>query len=353
MRTNVRSGILVLLSLVLVLLSFGCGGGGLPPTTQSTQSSSNLQTDNKSLQSMQTPLMGFASAISGGEVRAINGVPGASVLGAPLELPDGIAAIDFAPGQKSAIVQRTDGSIGVISFAAAEPGPVTPVPGAIAQPDMVVFSPNGTVAVLYSTSLGRLQVLAGLPDKPQLTRDMQSGQFPGAVRVFAVADDGTTLVEGTVNSAVYLLAADGAQLLESVSDLGGIVFRPKSNDALIYDRNGGVLSLMQGVTSSHSSQALASGLTGLEGTIAFQVSGRMAVITSTNANRLWQVNLQTLQAQNLSLPITPEMLKPLRVAGEFLLDWQPGGLAWIVDTNQAKGAVYMVPAAAQAQVAMK
>ena len=94
---------------------------------------------------------------------------------------------------------------------------------------------------------------------------------------------------------------------------------------------------------------LASGLTGLDGSIALQTNGRRAVITSTNANHLWEIDLQSLQAQNLKLSAAPTMLQPLRANGDYLLSWQPGQLAWIVDTNQEKGAVYLVPAAAPAQ----
>jgi hypothetical protein len=302
---------------------------------------------------MQAPMLGFVYATDGSEVRAINGIPGASTQGLPLALPAGVTAIDFAPGQKSAIVERTNGApVGVISFLGASPGAIVPIPGGISQADIVAFSPSGAGAALYSASEGQLQVVAGLPDNPQLIRNIGSGELPDAVRALAIADDGLTLLEGTVHSAVYLLAGSGPQLLESVSDLGGILFNPKSNDALIFDRNGGTLSLLQSVSSTRTSRPLASGLAGLEGTIALQTNGRRAVVTSTNANHLWEVDLQSLQAQDLQLPTTPVMLTPLRANGDYLLSWQPGQLAWIVDTNQAKGAVYLVPAAAQAQSAL-
>jgi hypothetical protein len=302
---------------------------------------------------MQAPILGFVYAPAGSEVRAINGVAGASTQGSPLALPEGITGISFAPGQKSAIVARTSGaSVGVVSFLGANPGALVSIPRGISQPDIIAFSPNGTDAALYSALEGQLQVVTGLPDNPQVTRNIGSAELPDAVRVLAIADDGVTLLEGTVHSAVYLLAASGPQLLESVPDLRGILFNPKTSDALIFDRNGGTLSLLQSVSSSPTSRPLASGLTGLDGTIALQTNGRRAVITSTNANHLWQVDLQSLQVQDLQLPTTPAMLTPLRANGDYLLSWQPGQLAWVVDTNQEKGTVYLVPAAAQAQAAL-
>jgi hypothetical protein len=299
---------------------------------------------------MQSPVLGFVYAAGGGEVRAILGIPGASILSHPLALPEGVTSVSFAPGQKYAIVEGVSGaSIGLMTFPSADPGPLVQIGGGISQPDIVSFSPNGAAAVVYSTSEGHLQVIAGLPDSPQVTRDMTRSTLPDAVRLLALADDGVKLLEGTVNNAVYLLAIGGPQLLESVADLGGIVFVPKSNDALIFDRNAGTLSLLQSVSSAPSSRLLANGLTGLDSKIALQVDSGRAMITSANTNHLWQVDLQSLQVQDLQLPTSPAMLQQLRVSGHYLLSWQSGQPAWIVDTSGGRGAVYFVPASVDAQ----
>ena len=133
---------------------------------------------------------------------------------------------------------------------APDPGVLVPIPGGISQADIIAFSPNGADAVLYSASQGQLQIVTGLPDNPQVTRNIGNAELPDAVRVLAIADDGLTLLEGTVRSAVYLLAASGPQALENVSDLGGILFNPKTTDALIFDRNEGTLSLLR-VSAAH------------------------------------------------------------------------------------------------------
>jgi DNA-binding beta-propeller fold protein YncE len=303
--------------------------------------------DRNASQQMQSPVLGFVYA-AGGEVRTIQGIPGASTLSDPLALPDGVTSIEFAPGQQFAVFEQTNGaSIGVITFSSVGTGPLIPIPGGISQPDIISFSPNGTAVALYSASEGRLQVIGGLPNQPQLNREMSSSELPGAVRLLALADDGVTLLEGTADSAVYLLAGSGPQLLESVSDLGGMVFTPKSNDALIFDRDGSTLSLLQGVSGVRSSRQLASGLAGLEGTIGLQTDGSRAIVTSANTNHLWQIDLQSLQVQDVQLPTEPAMLQPLRVSGQYLLSWQSGRPAWILDTSQEKGAVYFVPALVQ------
>jgi hypothetical protein len=128
-----------------------------------------------------------------------------------------------------------------------------------------------------------------------------------------------------------------------------MVFTPQSNDALIFDRSAGTLSLLQSVSSVRSTRLLASGLTGLGGNVALETDGHRAVITTSSASHLWEIDLQSLAVQDIELPTTPAMLEPLRVSGHYLLAWQPGQPAWILNSNQGNGALYFVPAAVQAQ----
>jgi hypothetical protein len=343
MRSGARTPILLLFVCFSISLNFGCAGGGLPRSSEISQSP---QTDSNTSQSMQSPMLGFVSAPNGSEVRAILGIPGASTLSRPLVLPAGVTNLNFAPGQKYAIVEGASGAaIGVITFTAADSGPLVAIEGAISQPDIVSFSPNGGAAVLYSATQGRLQVVSGLPATPRVVREISSSDLPIAVRLLALADDGATLLEGGANSSVYWLAVGvEPQLLTTVGDLEGLAFVPKTNNAMIFDRNGGSLTLLQNVNSAPSNRSLVDGLTGLEGKIALQVTAGSALLTSANASHLWQIDLQSLRVQDLLLPGAATMLEPLRTSGKYLLSWQSGQPAWIVDTSGLTGAVYFVPA---------
>ncbi|MGO8786125.1 MAG: hypothetical protein ACLQVL_01910 [Terriglobia bacterium] len=296
---------------------------------------------------MQSPILGFVSATDGSEARAILGIPGASMLSRPLALPAGVTNLNFAPGQRYAIVEAASGGpIGVMTFPSANPGPLVEISGAISRPDIVSFNPTGTAAVVYSASEGRLEVLSGLPATPRIAREINGADLPNAVRLLALADDGVTLLEGGADSSVYWLAdGSGPQLLATAGDLEGAAFVPKSSNALIFDRNGGSLSLLQNVGSSPSNRSLVGGLTDLGGKIAVQVTAGRALITSASANHLYQVDLQSLRVQDLQLPATATMLEPLRASGKYLLSWQSGQPAWLVDASGQTGAVYFVPAA--------
>jgi hypothetical protein len=169
--------------------------------------------------------------------------------------------------------------------------------------------------------------------------------LPDEVRFLAVADDGVTLLEGTVHSAVYLLPSDGSpRFLHSAGDLEGMVFVHGGNDVVVYDREAGTAFLLQEVNTASSYVLLAEGLIGLDGNAFLQVNRSSAVIAGTNSNVLWQIDLQSLEVQNIPLPGMPLMLQPLRTSGKYLLYYQAGLPAWILDTSGEEGVVSFVPA---------
>ena len=188
-------------------------------------------------------------------------------------------------------------------------------------------------------------MITGLPDSPELTRVIPGSDLPDEVRFLAIADDGVTLLEGTVHNAVYLLPQVGSpRFLHSAGDLEGIAFAPRSNDVVVFDREAGTAFLLQEVNAASSYLLLADGLTGLDGIVFLQTSSASAVIASTNSNNLWEINLRSLQVQNIHLPGMPQMLEPLRTSGDYLLYYRSGLPAWILDSNGGAGVVSLVPA---------
>jgi hypothetical protein len=297
-------------------------------------------------QGMQTPVLGFVSSAEGGELRAIVGIPGASALGGPLAVPAGVSSVYLAPRQNYALLAPTAGeSIGLMTFAGADEGAVIPVCAAISQPDIVAFSPTGAAAALYSKAEERLQVITGLPDSPQLARVIAQSDLPDEVRFLAVADDGVTLLEGTVHSAVYLLPQAGSpRFLHSAKDLEGMAFAPRTDDVVVFDREADTVFELQEVNAAGSYLPLADGLTGLGGIVFLETSSASAVIASTSSNDLRVINLQSLQVQSIHLPGTPKMLQPLRTSGDYLLFYRSGLPAWILDSNGREAVVSLVPA---------
>jgi hypothetical protein len=295
---------------------------------------------------MQRPVLGFVYDDDVSELRAIFGIAGASVFSDPLEVPIEDAGIYFAPGQEYAIVEQgTEAPIGVIGLNKENWGSIIEIPDAVSKPDIVTFSPNGLSAAVYSSVEGRLQIVRGFPGAPRLDWEVLESDLLDEVRFLGLADDGSTLLEGSVHSVVYLLAKDGsARFVYEAKDLGAMAFAPGSRNALVYDRGEGSASLLMNVLGSATQVPLISGLTNVNGDITLWIDSDKAIIANTNPSEIWQIDRKSLQVENLPLTATPNVLQPLRAAGKLLFSYEPGKPAWVLDVSRKTPAAYFVPA---------
>ena len=317
------------------------------------------------VQPMQAPVLGFVSLAPAGtsgrgihrtsepifsgarpRLNAIVGVPGSAVVGGPLAIPTNIASIHFAPGQGYAVVEMEPGeSVALAQFAGTQMLPPAALPTGLMAPDLISFSPNASAAVLFSAAQSRLVVLTGLPGAPQATRQMEGSVLPADIRELAIADDGATVIAGSSDGRVVLLAGDGSQkLLYSAGDLGGVAFVPGSSDAVVFDRQGGRAMLIANAATAPAMRSLAEGLSAPQtGTSVLQVDGRGALVSAIGASDVWRIDLQTQQVQDIRLSSRLTTMQPLRAAGRYLLSAQPGQPAWVLDTSGETSAVFFVP----------
>lgn len=323
---------------------------------------------SSSPQSVQAPVLGFVASTpsslhrgraasgrsylwSGAEVRAILGVPGATLLGSPLPLPRGVVSVHFAPGESYALAEQSGSTMALLPFNGAQAGSLLALPGAISSADVVAFSPNASSAAVFSAAAGRLVVIAGLPDSPRLASDTSAASLPANIQMLALADDGATLLAGTGDGRALLLRASSApQMVYQAGSLGGIGFVPASADALLIDGDGNAVSI-QNMTTAPATRLLAQGLPGLSGTVVLQFDAGSAIVGAVNAKTLSRIDLQTLHVDQLPLPSGLAMLQPLRTPHRFLLSAESGHPAWILDTSATTAAVYFVPQPAMAKMA--
>jgi hypothetical protein len=344
MQPSLRISILILLCIVGRSVSSAGQRQAPPPENSSRRPPAG--SNGYVPEPMQRPLLGFAYDNEAGELRAILGIPGALVFGNPLALPAEVTNVHFAPGQRHAIVERDGAPLGLLPLPGINPGPITEIPSSIIEPSIVSFSPNGASVAIYSSSEGRLEIITGLPDSPRLLRDLTRDDLPDEVKVLALSDKGPTLLEGTVDNDVYRLRLGAVpEFVYGVTDLGGLTFAPSSDDALVFDRDGGSAFLLQNITGSVSHRLIAEQLPDLDGDIVLNFSAGQARISSTNSGHLWQIDLRNQELQDVQLPATPLMLQALRTSGKFLLSAEPSQPAWVLDTTGAAGTLYFVPAA--------
>jgi hypothetical protein len=278
------------------------------------------------------------------ELRPILGIPGAARLGDPLPMPDGVRSLLLAPGQHYALAETSDGSaMAVLPLDGATPGPLASVPGALAQADLVAFSPSGNSAALYSAQAGKLQVLAGLPQAAVVVREIPLDTAPYAL---AVSDDAGALASAGAAGNVSLLSQDSPpQLLYSAAGPSSIAFLPANRDLVVVDQTANQVVLVQNVTGAMSPRVLATAADGIDQpTSAVALSGSI-LVASANNSRIWSINTQSGIVSATDLAANPNILEQLRMDGMLLFSAPDGQPAWVFAGQTSKE--YFIPPAVQ------
>ena len=141
------------------------------------------------------PQLGYVFDQSQGVLRPILGVPGASRLGDPLPLEVPLALAEISSKQDYALgVTQGDGKLVLVTFGEGDqPSSVQTIESLGLGASHITLSGEGkSAAVLFSESQS-LRILSGLPEKPQVTGevDLRLAGFPEAS---ALDDDGKLVI---------------------------------------------------------------------------------------------------------------------------------------------------------------
>lgn len=325
-------------------LAFACALWSAPPASRD-QANSPSQDGN----GLNVPLLGFA--VSGAtELRAITGVPGASLFSDPLPLPDGAASLRLGPGHRFGLLQYADGSASAI--VRLENGVVAgtvPVDGLMGQADTVAFSRSGSGAALYSSTAGRLQVVIGLPNAPRLVRDLGSDGLPGAVNALSVSDDGRMLALSTADNALFLLPQDGnAVLALTLRGAAALAFFPDGATVAVADRATGSIYLAALEEGSVKMRLLGSGLDG-PSVLRVDDDGASVLAGSSQARSVWSLDVTSGDVRAFEAPTAPTSFEPMRNRGTYLISAEPGQPAWLMVREGDSLRMPFVPAVVKAE----
>lgn len=181
---------------------------------------------------IQGPVAGFVADTGLRAIRPINGLPGSSVLGEALPLGFAVRHAAISPGLDfAAAISDDDGAFYLVRGLKQAAPQVTAVEGVPAGISRIVL--NGDAALLYSPAEGRLQVLSGLPEKPELSPPVDAP--PGEVTALALAPGGTRFAVG-VSGAVYLYSGEAFTLLASAPGISALAFRAGGEDVVYASR---------------------------------------------------------------------------------------------------------------------
>lgn len=165
-------------------------------------------------QGISGPSVGYFYDATARSLTPVLGIPGASVRGDAIPLPDGVSRVYLAPGQDFGLATLDDGSTSFLDLRSGAAA-VGKLDQALANVDAVAFSPSGGAALLYSKADGRLQTVSGLATTPAVARETLALQ----ATALAISDDAQWVVFGNSSG---LWTVDSAGSLGQVAGLTGI-----------------------------------------------------------------------------------------------------------------------------------
>jgi hypothetical protein len=281
------------------------------------------------------PVSGYLFHANSHSLRPVLGIPGASILGQPLDLGFETALVAVAPRQDYLLAAGTDGQLRLLRLDPRGAG-TTAVETPHGAPDQIIFSPRGTAALFVK---GRtVDVVTGAPGAATVARTLDLSSIAGAA--LAVSDDGAvTLALGTDGVYAAGASAEWARLAPGTA----AAFAPGSHDAVVADRTARTVSIFTAVTEGGASRQVAGPDEGITAPVAVAFAGEGKVLAANGDNGTVTV-LDTAAGTRAALncACTPTGLTSF--GGLFRLNEPGEGPLWLVDARAPEAALVFIPA---------
>jgi hypothetical protein len=286
------------------------------------------------------PALGYVHDKEGRSLRPILGVPGAATVGDPLpsDFPITLAAIaprlDYvlarAENQSKLLLIRHPG--GDVSW--------SEIDGVNADADQIVLDDSGRSAAVYSTGAGTVQVIAGLPDNPSVTRTIDAGGVrPGAM---ALSADGRLLAAafGDVLRVIDLETGNWKDL-GAAGTVTSLAFAPNGRDLAVAAANPAAVWLIRDAASTADRRPVLGEADGLPTPAGVRFAGDSRLLIAAGS-AVTVVQLADNSRVDLKCACAPAVLEQLESSTFRLTDLSRGPL-WILHESDEGSRLLFVP----------
>ena len=285
------------------------------------------------------PMTGFVFDRSARGLRPVLGIPGASVLGDPVNFGFAVASVFVAPRQDSAVVVAADGSVHLFSLKSGALAEQTP-DGITMALERAVFSPSGTAAALDGS--GAAQLITGLPDAPAIAGSVDLTQA-GRVASMAVSDDGAALLIAAGGFVSFAGNSGALHNLIAAGDGAQVAFAPGGYRAAVADPASSTVEQFSDVTAASQPTPIAGPGANLAPAVGLAFSADSQRIFLANANGVTAFDLAAGSSTTISCDCAPTGLH--RMGSVFRLNEAGSKPLWLLDASEAR-TVFVPPAVA-------
>ena len=287
------------------------------------------------------PALGFVYDAPAMKLRSLLGIPGASFMGAPLDLGVDLSKAWISPLQDFALAAISNQPSLAIVRLGRDPLKLIPIDGLDPAPDLVALSPRGSSAIFYYAAANRFQIVSGLPDSVSLQASIDASQLPAKPTVLAIADDAASILAGVKSDgggAVYLIAAGSVSQAYAGGAIAALAFAPNSQNAVLADStNNRIYAVANAVTSP-----LAGPSDGISSPIALVWNGARIFVANSGMPSVTIL----AGAQSVTVPCTcaPSGLYPLSGQSVFRLTELSDEPISVLDGNRPDPRIVLIPA---------
>jgi hypothetical protein len=338
---------------VLALALAGCGTAINSP---SPSPSGAIQAQS---QPTTGPVLGYIWDASVQGLRPVQGLPGASIVGAATVSGAGRSSpfIATASSAVSGMALFLDANGGVFE-APLSGGAMTRIANIPGATGLVLSSSGGYSLITGESAAGAniAAVISGLPQSPTVRNLNVSTLTP--IAGGAASDTGTVaLAMGSGQSAASAVAFTGQSAsvqIATAQSFGGMQFVPGSDELVLADGGAGTLTAISHVGTTPASATL-SPAGAIASPVALDITsnGRWVVVAN-HAGDVLRIDLTgAIAATTLHCSCAPSQVLALRgsTSGSTVrLVTTGGGPLWIVDAGSAASRVLFIPAVAPASV---
>ena len=294
--------------------------------------------------SIEGPQLGLVFDATHKALRPILGIPGAAVLGQPLDLGVELNKIAISPRQDYALA--TEGQHNQVVMLTVGRKTVTPVPGALQDPDEILLSPAGAAAALYYKNRNALLILTGLPGTPKVAEEfyLSAGPAPSAL---AVGDDGRTVLAG-VGGTVFMVTGSGeVPVLGELLKIAAITI-PAHGTGYVADGGRNQIYRLRGLGGNLETDIIAGPKQGIGTPVALAVSqdGGRAFVVNGKSRTVSIIDLRVhAPVTKIACNCAPTGLDRLAGNEVFRLTEPSDRPMWVLDASARLPRVLFVPSA--------